>query len=158
MLEKKTLHMHSSKKLKKNTPSISISHRRTYTTNLFDELIKLGILIIQTTSQTIKNFTNILKRTNNITTFHIGIYAIPCNDCDKYYIHKHNSDKKMNKICGQYALPSLCSFNTQIFISIFLFLFLFLFFLFLFLSGPPSISSYAYHYEITNILMKSLDK
>ena len=29
---------------------------------------------------------NISKYTNNITTSHTGIYSIPSNDCDKYYI------------------------------------------------------------------------
>ena len=48
----------------------------TYTTNLYDKLTKLGIPIIQTTSQTIKNLTN--KRTNNKTTSHAGVYSIPC--------------------------------------------------------------------------------
>ena len=54
---------------------------------------------MQTTSQTIKNFTNILKRTNNITTSYTGIYSIPCKDCDKYYIGgtQHNPEKSIYK-------------------------------------------------------------
>ena len=42
--------------------------------------------MVQTTSQTSNNLTNISKRTNNITTSHADIYSIPCNDWDKYYI------------------------------------------------------------------------
>ena len=52
---------------------------------------------MKTTSQTIKNFTNISKRTNNLTTFHAGMYSILCNDCDKYYIDETqgNFDKRI---------------------------------------------------------------
>ena len=52
--------------------------------------------IRNTTSQTIKNLTNILKHNNNITTFHTGIYYLPCKDCDKHYISKtqHNLQKE----------------------------------------------------------------
>ena len=53
---------------------------------LYDKLTKLGIPIIQTTSQTIKNLKIITKRTNNETTSHAGIYSIPCKDCNKHYI------------------------------------------------------------------------
>ena len=42
--------------------------------------------VIQTTSRTIKNLTNIRKQTNNNTTSHVGIYSIPCKDCNKHYI------------------------------------------------------------------------
>ena len=35
---------------------------------------------------TIKNPINISKHTNNITTFHTGIYSIPYKDWDKHYI------------------------------------------------------------------------
>ena len=51
---------------------------------------------IQTTSQTIKNLTNISKQTNNETTSHAGIYSIPRKDCNKHYIGKtqHNLGKK----------------------------------------------------------------
>ena len=52
---------------------------------LYDKLTKLGISITQTTSQTIRNLTNI-KRTNKETTSHAAIYSIPCKDCNKHYI------------------------------------------------------------------------
>ena len=54
----------------------------------YNKLTKLGITIIQTTSQIIKDFTTICKWTSNIITSHTSIYFIPCNDCDKYYIGK----------------------------------------------------------------------
>ena len=65
----------------------------------YDKLTKLEIPIIQTTSQTIKNFTNITKQTNNETTSHTGIYFIPCKDCNKYYIceTQYNLEKRIYK-------------------------------------------------------------
>ena len=42
--------------------------------------------VTQATSQTIKNLTNTSKYTNNIITFHVVIYSIPCKDCEKQYI------------------------------------------------------------------------
>ena len=48
------------------------------------------VCIISITSQTITNFTNISKCTNNITTSYAGICSILYNDCDKYYIGKTN--------------------------------------------------------------------
>ena len=53
---------------------------------LYDNLSKLGIPIIQTRSQTIKNLTNFSKRFNNATTSHAGIYFIQCKNCNKHYI------------------------------------------------------------------------
>ena len=89
---KKTLNINSSNKLKKNTPTIILLptdlslYPLTHNKSLYDKLTKLGIPIIQTTSKTIRNHTNISKCTNNITTSHAGIYSIPCKDCDKHYI------------------------------------------------------------------------
>ena len=89
---KNALNIHSSSKLKNNTPIIPFTYSSTsqplniYNKLFYDKLTKLGIPIKQTTSQTIKNFTNISKSINNITTSHAGIYSIPCNDYDKYYI------------------------------------------------------------------------
>ena len=42
--------------------------------------------MIQTSSQTIKNLTNISKRTNKETTSHTGMYSILCKDCNKHDI------------------------------------------------------------------------
>ena len=100
---KKALNIHTSSKLKKNTPTIPITHRTiSLPTNihnkpLYDKLTKLRIPIIQTTSQTITNFTYVFKYTNNITTFHASIYSILCNDCDKYYTGEAqcNLDKRI---------------------------------------------------------------
>ena len=97
----KALIIHSFGKFEKNTPTIPIIHRPvSLPTNIHnkpfnDIFTKLGILIIKTISQTIKNPTNISKRTNDIITSHVGIYSIPCN-CDKYYIGEtqRNLDKK----------------------------------------------------------------
>ena len=89
---KKALPIHSSNKLKKNTPSILITHRPIFQpTNahnkpLYHKLTKLGIPIIQTTLQTIKSPTNISKLTNNTATSHASIYSIPYKDSDKHYI------------------------------------------------------------------------
>ena len=80
----------SSNKLQKNTPTIPITHRpisqpnNTHNKPLNHKLTKLGIPVIQT----IKNLTNILKRNNNATTGHTGIYSIPCKDCNKHDIGK----------------------------------------------------------------------
>ena len=90
--KKKPIQLLSSNKLNKNTLTIPITHRsislttNPYNTPLYDKLTKLGILIISTTSQTIKSLTNISKCTNNITTSHAGICSILCKDCDEYYI------------------------------------------------------------------------
>ena len=84
--------IHSSNKPKKTNPSIPITHRpislptNTPNITLYYKLTKLGILIIQTISQTIKNLINITKWTSNEMTFHTGIYSIPCKDCNKHYI------------------------------------------------------------------------
>ena len=102
---KKALKIHSSNKPKKTNPNISITHRpislptNTHNITLYDKLNKLGIPIIQTTSQTIKNITNITKRTNNETTSHAGIYSIPCKDCNKHYIGEtqRNLKKRIHK-------------------------------------------------------------
>ena len=91
---KTTFHLFSKKTSSewRNTPTIPITHRpislptNTHNKPLYGKLTKLGIPIIQTTPQTIKNLTSISKCTNNITTSHAGIYSIPCKDCDKYYI------------------------------------------------------------------------
>ena len=87
---KKALNISSSNKLKKNTPTIPITHRPiSLPTNthkpLYDKLTKLRIPIIQTKSQTIKNLTKIFKQTNNTTTSHEDIYSIPCKDCNKWW-------------------------------------------------------------------------
>ena len=42
--------------------------------------------IMQNTTQTIRNLTNISKQTNNETTSHAGIYSILCKDGNKHYI------------------------------------------------------------------------
>ena len=95
-VRKKNLSIHSSSKLKENMPTIPITHRPiSLPTNIhnepfYDKLTKLGIPILQTTSQTIKNLANISKCTNSITTFHSGIYSITCNDYNKYYIGETN--------------------------------------------------------------------
>ena len=71
--------MNSSNKLKKN---ILMTHRHisfptnTHNKPLYDKLTKLGIPIIQTTTQTIKNLTKMLKRINNLSTSHADIYSI----------------------------------------------------------------------------------
>ena len=89
---KKILSIPSSNKLKKNSLTAPITHRptslstNTYNKPPFDKLNKLEITVLQTTSQTIKNLTNISKQTNNPTTSHAGIYSIPCKDCNKHYI------------------------------------------------------------------------
>ena len=46
---------------------------KTHNITLCNKLTKLGIPIIQTTAQTIKNLTNIRKRTSNETTSHADI-------------------------------------------------------------------------------------
>ena len=64
-IRKKALNIHLLSKLKENTPTIPITYRLlSLPTNIYkkpfhDKLTKLGIPIIQTTSQTIKNLTNI---------------------------------------------------------------------------------------------------
>ena len=68
--EKQALNIHSSNNLKKNTPTIPVTHRPKPT--------------IQTTSRTIKDLSNISKCTNNATTCHEVIYSIPWKDCDKH--------------------------------------------------------------------------
>ena len=91
---KKALNIHSSNKLRKNNNTIPINHRpislpiSTHNKPIYDKLTKLGILIIQTTSQTIKNLTNIPNQTNNATTSHTGIYSIPSKDCYDHDISK----------------------------------------------------------------------
>ena len=52
-----------------------------------------------TTQQTIKNLTNITKRTNNEPTFHARRNSIPCKDCNKHYIGEtlRNIEKKIYK-------------------------------------------------------------
>ena len=88
---KKALAIHSSNKPKKKKPIIPITHRpislptNRHKITLYDKLTKFGIPIIQTTSQTIKNLTNITKWTKSETTFHAGIYSIPFKDCNKHY-------------------------------------------------------------------------
>ena len=63
-------------------------HIATQNKPLYDKLIKLEILIIQTISQTIKYLTTISKRTNNVTTSHAAIHSIPCKNCHNYYTSK----------------------------------------------------------------------
>ena len=100
---KKGLNIHSSNKLEKNNPTISHTHRpislptNTHNKSLYEKLIKLGIPIIKTISQTIKDLINILKQTNNAITSHAGIYSIPCKDCNKHYIGitQKNLEKRM---------------------------------------------------------------
>ena len=64
---------------------------------LYYKLNKLGLLIIRTTSQTIKNLTSISKHTNNVTTSQAGIYSIPCKNSDKHYIGQtqHHLEKRI---------------------------------------------------------------
>ena len=61
-------------------------------------IYSLRISIIQTISQTIKDLTNITKRTNRETTSHADIYSITCKDCNKHYIGKtqRNQEKTIN--------------------------------------------------------------
>ena len=103
MLEKKDLKIHSSNKPKKTNPTIPITHRsvslpiNTHNVTLYYKLTLLGIPITQTTSQTIKNLTEITKLTNNETTSHASIFFIPCKDCNKHYIgeSQHNLEKRI---------------------------------------------------------------
>ena len=80
---------------RKLTPLFPITYRpislptNTHNITLYDKLTKLGIPILQTTSQTIKNPTNIIKRTHNETPSHAGIYSIACKDCNKHYISEN---------------------------------------------------------------------
>ena len=57
----------------------------------------MNLTIIQTTSKTIKNLTNIIKQTNNETKSHVGIYTITCKDCNKLYISEtqRNLEKRI---------------------------------------------------------------
>ena len=97
--------MHSSNKSKKNNPTIPTAHKpislptKTHSIALYDKLTKFGIPIVQTTSQAIKNLTNILKWTNNETTSNPGIYFIPCKDCYKHYIgeNQRSLEKRIYK-------------------------------------------------------------
>ena len=89
---KKKAKIQSSNKPKKNNTTIPIIHRpislptNTHNIALYDKLTKLGILTIQTTSQTIKNHINISKWTNNETTSHAGVIY----SHNKYaYTHTH---------------------------------------------------------------------
>ena len=99
--KKKEFNIHSSNKLKKNTPTIPITYRSISLPtnahkNLYDKSNKLGIPIVQTALKTIKNLTNISKRTSNTTTSHAGIYLIPGKDSNKHYISetKRTLEKK----------------------------------------------------------------
>ena len=73
-------------------PTIPITYRpislptNTHYIALYDKITDLGIPIIQTTSQTIKDLTNIPIQTNIETTSHAGIYSIPCKDYNKHCI------------------------------------------------------------------------
>ena len=97
---KKTFIIHSSNKFEKNTLTIPISHRRislptnTHNKPLCDKLTNIGIPIFETTSQTIKNVTNISKRSKNITISHAGIYFFAWKYYDRHYIDKKTKQSR----------------------------------------------------------------
>ena len=109
MPEKKLLkYTHQINQRKPTQLSPSPIDRSLYAHNitLYNKLTKLGIPIIQTTPQTIKNLTNITKRTNNGTTSHAGyilhlnkhyIGETQCNLEKRIYDHKWSIETNDNQ-------------------------------------------------------------